>query len=58
LSVVPDPQQLSLADEITDELDWGTWFRSLPIDPDGEHSDPSALTAPAEGLRWPEKRAA
>jgi hypothetical protein len=51
---VPEPEQLSLADEIQDDLSWDEWFRSLPIDPD--EGDPVSIVAEAQ--RWPEKRAA
>ena len=50
----PDPEQLSLADEIQDDLSWHEWFRSLPLDPD--EGDP--VRFPVEVERRPEKRAA
>ena len=51
---VPDPQELTLADEIQDDLSWDEWFRSLPIDPD----EGARVSTPAEAQHWPEKRAA
>ena len=51
----PDSQQLSLDDEIQDDLSWDEWFRSLPLDP-WDEGDPVSL--PVETERRPEKRAA
>jgi hypothetical protein len=50
----PDPQQLSLADEIQDDFSWDEWFRSLPLDPD----EGEPVSTSAEAQAWPEKRAA
>ena len=54
----PEPEQLSLADEIEDEMTFGEWMESLPLDPwESEVAEANVWNRRCN-RDWPEKRAA